>query len=237
MFKVKTALVTFIIFFNISSFAKLEKVTLTTGEWQPFVSQTLPENGIAAKIVTAAFAAVGIRVKYQWLPWKRAYNSALDGKADGSFPWSKATQREKNFLYSQPLVVSKTVFYHLKSKPFTWSHYSDLRGNTIGGSLGYSYGDAFAAAINKKHFKYQISKTDTLNLKKLLKGRIDIFPCSIEVCDTLIKQLGPEAKAKLTYYKEKPLETTSYYLIVSKKLGNHTKIINKFNKGLKLIGR
>ncbi|AKP72862.1 Bacterial extracellular solute-binding protein, family 3 [Piscirickettsia salmonis] len=237
MLKLKTALVTFTILFNISSFAKLEKVTLTTGEWQPFVSQTLAENGIAAKIVTAAFAAVGIRVKYQWLPWKRAYNSALEGKTDGSFPWSKVTQREKNFHYSRPLIISKTVFYHLKSKPFTWNHYSDLRGHIIGGSLGYSYGNAFEAAMSKKHFKYQISKTNTLNLKKLLKGRIDIFPCSIEVCDTLIKQLGPEAKAKLTYYKEKPLETTSYYLIVPKKLSNHTKIINKFNEGLKLIGK
>ncbi|ODN43268.1 substrate-binding periplasmic protein [Piscirickettsia litoralis] len=237
MLKLRSTLLILMMFTTATAFSAVEKVTLSTGEWKPFVSQTLTGNGSAAKIVTDAFAAVGIGVEYKWYPWKRAYKIALDGKSDGSFPWSKVAKREKDFAYSNPIIISKTVFYHLKSKPFTWSSYDDLKGKIVGGSLGYSYGTQFEAEVKKKLFKYQVAKTDIINLKKLLKGRIDVFPCSIEVCDGLIKQLGSEAADKLTYNKEKPLAESSYYLIVAKKLKKHKEIINKFNEGLKLIGK
>lgn len=221
--------------FSSLSFGAVETVTLSTGEWKPYVSHTLFGGGEVAKKVTESFAAVGISTKFEWLPWKRGYIVAKTGKVSGSFPWLKTEKTEQDFFFSKPILVSKTAFYHLKSKPLVWNGYADLKGKTIGGSLGYSYAKELKSEAKANSFTYQVAKSDIINLKKILKGRIDAFPCAVDVCNTLLKQLGGEALEKITYNNTKLFSEANYYLIISKKSKNSREIIKKFNEGLDLL--
>ena len=45
---------------------------LTSGEYQPYTSETLPHYGIDNRIFMAAFMNVGIEVKTEFYQWARA---------------------------------------------------------------------------------------------------------------------------------------------------------------------
>jgi len=45
---------------------------LTSGEYQPYTSETLPHYGIDNRIFMAAFKNVGIEVKTKFYQWARA---------------------------------------------------------------------------------------------------------------------------------------------------------------------
>ena len=84
-----------------------ETITLSTNEWPPFLSEKMPHNGVAARIVEEAFSAAGLSVTYVFLPWKRAYNDALSGAVDGSIVWSKTAEREKEMYFSDPVIETR----------------------------------------------------------------------------------------------------------------------------------
>ena len=154
---------------------------------------------------------------------------------NGTFPWMKNAEREKIFYFSKPIDVSKTVLFHLKSKPLSWKSYDDLKGKTIGGSIGYHYSDEFAAAAKAGKFNYKTAKSDVINLRKLLKDRLDGFACDVAVCEALLKaNFSAEEGAKITFTTT-AVDSTNMYLLVSKKLENGQEIIDLFNKGLEGI--
>ena len=44
-----------------------DKVNLTVGEWQPYISSELKNNGLICDIISTAFKQVGIKVEYRFL--------------------------------------------------------------------------------------------------------------------------------------------------------------------------
>ena len=69
---------------------------------------------------------------------------AKDGSWDGSAVWSESEERLQNFFFSDPVVNSSWVFFHLKSYDFDWSDYEDLTGVRVGGTVEYYYSDESA---------------------------------------------------------------------------------------------
>ncbi len=84
------------------------------GEWPPFVSENLEHYGLAARIVTEAFAAVGNDVRYRFYPWKRAYLETTQGDQDATAIWTKTPDREGEVLFSNPVLTADKVFFHLE---------------------------------------------------------------------------------------------------------------------------
>ncbi|WP_163831367.1 type 2 periplasmic-binding domain-containing protein [Spartinivicinus ruber] len=70
----------------------LQQVKIANGEWQPYTSNKMKNYGVVTHIVTEAFKVEGINVTYDWLPWKRAYQSVVDGKLDASPGWIQTEQ-------------------------------------------------------------------------------------------------------------------------------------------------
>merc|ERR1711879_299286 len=95
-----------------------ESLVLTNGDWPPYFSPQFKYGGFGSRIVTEAFAQAGIDVHYEYLPWKRAYESAKAGKFAGSVGWRKTPQREKYFYFSDPILTQNAVFFHKRGKHF-----------------------------------------------------------------------------------------------------------------------
>ena len=70
-------------------FASAETITLTNGEWAPYMGKKIKEYGISSFIVTRAFEKEGITVKFKWYPWKRAMKKAKEGTFHGTLVWKK----------------------------------------------------------------------------------------------------------------------------------------------------
>lgn len=212
-----------------------ETVRLTNGEWPPYLSKELEGFGVASRIVTEAFANVGIKVEYGFFPWARAYEIAKTGKWDGSVVWSYSDEREKYFYFSKPVVIRKMVFFHMKDYAFDWKTMQDLKGIPIGATLRYHYGTAFEEAEKSGLITVIRLPYDELNLRKLYHGRIKLFVGDELVTPTMIaKHFTLEQRSRFTHHP-KPLDVGGYHLILSKKVPENRNLIVLFNKGLEQI--
>lgn len=209
-----------------------ETIQLTSGEWPPYLSENLNGYGVVARIVTEAFAEVGITVDYGFFLWERAYNQAKAGRWDGSAIWLRNAEREKHFYYSDTVIENDVYFFHLKDYAFEWDRIEDLKGISIGGTDAYFYGGAFEAAENAGIIEVQRAARDQLNFRKLLRGRIQIFPINDVVGYYQIQQNFSSEQAKRFTYHPKPLYRRSLHLILSKKIEKNKRLITLFNQGL-----
>ncbi|MGQ5524407.1 substrate-binding periplasmic protein [Chitinimonas sp. PSY-7] len=205
-------------------------ITLTNGEWPPYLSEHLKYYGIASHIVTDAFTHAGVKVQYVFRPWKRAYLEAESGKFDGSVVWSYEKERAEKFHFSDPIFEGKSVFFHLKSFSFNWTTFEDLIPIRVGGTLGYAYEFEKVTAI-----QVQRADTDVDNFKKLLAGRFDIFPSEMNVGYATLQQNFTPAEVNHITYHPKAYNVVTYHLILTKSKPGSAELLAAFNKGLKAL--
>ncbi|MCP3921579.1 MAG: transporter substrate-binding domain-containing protein [Desulfobacterales bacterium] len=211
---------------------KANDITIDIGDWEPFTSSRVKNANITEKLVIEAFKLVKIKVNFKYYPWKRSLVNVKKGESVATFPWMKSKERDKQFYYSeQPVLKEKTVFFHLKYSGFKWNNYNDLKKYRIGGTIGYLQ----AEDLQKRGIKVQMVGIEDLNYKKILAGRIDAYPTSYFVGYYQINMLYGKQKASLFTHHPKPVMTSDYYMLFSKKIPNIKGIIEKFNDGLKKL--
>ncbi|SMF54540.1 amino acid ABC transporter substrate-binding protein, PAAT family [Pseudobacteriovorax antillogorgiicola] len=211
--------------------AHSETITLGNGEWDPYQSSTMDGFGYASKIVTEAFKKEGIDVKYNFYPWARALDSASKGKVAGTFLWGYKKEREKHFLYSEPILDVSYVFFYLAERKFDWKKIDDLKDKRIGTTIKYSYGEAFDKARAKGIFEADDSNSDETNFKKLLAGRVDIIPNDLDAGLSILRRNHKDEIKRVSYH-EKPVRNTPHYLLISRKHPRAEYLLAAFNKGL-----
>ncbi len=218
------------------SLADVNKIRITNGEWEPFLSNYSHEYGLASHIVSEAFRVEGIEVEWGFYPWKRSYVLAEKGTDwDASAVWWPSDDAREKFLLSDPVVGTSFVFFHHKDKKFDWDSMDDLKGLKVGTTRGYDYGPDFTAALKNEIFKAREVTRDELNLKMIVKGRIDIFPNDPVVGMSQVRNsLSPADAENITFHSKKFGETT-LHLLISKQNKNHTMLLETFNSGLKKL--
>lgn len=212
-------------------------VHISTGEFPPWSSESLKHKGFTNHVISEAFKLEGYDVEFTFYPWKRAYDSAKSGdRFQATSYWYPSDERAAEFHYSDPIQEDAVVFFHLKENPIPeWETLEDLNGKVIGATSGYTYTAEFWEAAESGRIEVEKAASDELNFKKLLKGRIDLFPSDPLVGQKLLNELfGPEVADKVTY-SPKPLIAPSGHLLVSKELKNAQKLISDFNKGLQKL--
>jgi polar amino acid transport system substrate-binding protein len=207
-------------------------VTLTNGEWLPYMSEHASHQGAVSRIVREAFALEGVQVKYVFRPWKRALVEAERGEVNGSIIWSTGatgSERERLFLFSDVVIEGSTVFFHLKNVAFDWNTYADLEHVSIGGTAGYEY------LFEGPNIKIDRAVSDEVNFHKLLAGRFTVFPSDLYGGLAVLKgHFKPDEVARVTYHP-KPYDVTRYHLIMSRKVKENAHYLELFNRGLKRL--
>ena len=213
-----------------------ETIRIAIGEWQPILSEQAPHYGFAAHVITEAFALQDIQVEYGFYPWKRAYMKSKQGASwDGTAVWLYNEERAKDFYYSNPVVPTTVSFFHLVDVDFDWESIEDLKNTKIGVTSGYSYGPDLDSAVRSGAVEAEESRTDTLNLQKLLKGRIEAFPGEVTVMYSLIRELfSPETAARFTHHS-KAILNQPQHLLISKSDPENERWIRQFNTGLQRL--
>ena len=206
-------------------------LTLTSGEWLPYISEKSPHHGPISRIVTDAFALEGVQVNYVFRPWSRAYAEAAFGSANGTIVWSAAkrdTDRRRTFLVSDPVLEGQSVLFHLKT--YQWSG-RPTAGVRMGGTAGYEY----VFDKNPDIVMDKSAVTDALNMRKLAAGRFDVFPANLDVGRHIMRnELSPE-QADLITWDPKPYNITQYHLLLNRKDPASRRYQALFNKGLKRL--
>lgn len=215
-------------------------VDISVGDWPPFVAESLPHNGFIAHLISDVFAAAGYQVEFHFRPWNRTYYEAATGQRDATAVWMFEPERAEDFYYSDPVLKERFVFFYLKDRSFDWDTLDDLAGKHLGGSLAYSYGPAFDAALERDVFKLHRVATNRQNFARLLLGRIDVVPEEISVgYHSLRRDLSPEQANRITHHPKPFLENDSFVLFprVSSRSQKLLKIFNETLEKFRSSGR
>jgi polar amino acid transport system substrate-binding protein len=213
-------------------------ITIATGEWTPFSGTELYENGFVLHVIREAFAREGIKVKYEFLPWERAYQAILgkDSTYLASAYWYRSSEREQECFYSEPINEEQMVFFFRKEKPLmNWNAYTDLAGYRIGTSLGITYPADFKQSLEQGPLEFEEAKDDISNFKKLLAGRIDLFPTTTIAGYELLRSNFTAAEVEQLDYNTKPLMTSTGHLLFAKNNPEAEKYLQLFNAGLEKL--
>jgi polar amino acid transport system substrate-binding protein len=159
----------------------------------------------------------------EFYPWKRAFDMATNGEA-GIFPLSKTEERLQIFEYSEAFNTDNIILVVLKGKEFPFQRIEDLKGKTLGISLGSSYGPEFERG-KKEIFTVEENSGDPgSRLKKLLAERVDavLVPSGkIELAYTI--QQDPELLAQQENFVILPvpfLEASPHFIGWAKTMNN-----------------
>lgn len=212
----------------------LTALTISAGEWPPFLSESLPHQGVVAHLIRDIFAEAGFSVSFTFLPWARAYHDTANGKYAATAVWMLAEERTKDFLYSAPVLSEQFVLFHLKQRHFDWQQLTDLRGLLIGGGLGYSYGPAFDQALDNKVFKMSRVSSVEQNFRRLAAGRIDVFAEEISVGYHTLNHQLPELAAVISHHP-RPLLINQSFLLFPQNNPDTAQLLQVFNQQLLLF--
>ncbi len=205
-------------------------VSLATTEWEPYVGEKLKNYGFTSEIICKAFKRAGYVAKFSFMPPKRVMQAVESGEYDAGYPAYYSTERAGRFDYSDPFAAGPVGFYKRRDRKISYNVLQDLAPYKIGVCLGFAYPKDFEAA---DYLKKEVAPDEKANLRKLLKGRIDLFLTDKLAAKTAINQFLPEGKAVLEFM-EPPLEVRKLHLIFGKKRDNKQKL-KAFNGGLKMI--
>lgn len=169
-------------------------------EWPPYASRALPQEGVASAVVSAVMQRRGLAASFDYFPWKRAVAAGANDPAYvGYLPTWRSAEREKTCYFSTPIANTSTVFAYLRDAPLRISSLADLKDVRVGVVAGYANGDDFDALVAGGLLKVDEGLSDSVNLKKLLAGRMRVVVIEKHVMRHLLAsgEFTPEERARV----------------------------------------
>jgi polar amino acid transport system substrate-binding protein len=154
--------------------AAASAVRLAAEEWPPFVSASLPENGMSGAYSSAVFARFGSTATIDYFPWKRTMEVGMnDPRYAGLLAVWRTPLRETQCYFSTPIGTTLNVLAYLKEAPVAVAALRDLGELRLGTVAGYSNGEEFDGLVRRGVLHVQEGVNDETNLRKLLIKRFD----------------------------------------------------------------
>lgn len=209
-----------------------DSIYLSTFEFPPEHPKSLPHQGVVSHIIELAFAQVNINIEWQYYPIPRAFMMAKSGRTDGTASYGYSEERMDGMYISDSIITSTTYFYHLKTTIFNWEQMKDLAGLKVGITSTLNYGEDFNNAVKEQIFTVDKSLHDDFNFKKLLAGRIDIFPMTSGIAEYSLTTRFPLGSLDKITHHNKVVRVYDSFIYFPKSLPNSKYLLNQFNKGL-----
>jgi polar amino acid transport system substrate-binding protein len=209
-----------------------KRVQLTTLEWPPYTSESLPEGGASVVVAKAAFAAMGYTLEVSFYPWSRAVGLGEAGEDfDGYFPRYYTADVRKSL--SEPMGAGPLGFAVKAGSEIEWQQLSDLATQQIGVVGGYNNTDEFDAAVAAGELNVMATTTDINNLRMLATDRLDMAVIDANVMDYLLLTQAPDIREALAFHP-RLLEDKTLHVAFSP-TARGAELLEVFNKGLEKV--
>lgn len=154
-------------------------------------AQTAAEiKGFVTDIVAELMHRAQVPYTLELIPWKRAYDNALTRVDHGVFSTTRTPQREDLFQWVGPIAENNWVFMGRGDSPIEIDDLQQARVYRIGGYLE----DAIADYLVEQGLQIEYVANDALNVRKLARSRIDLWPVVQLKGIWLAKQEGIQVK-------------------------------------------
>lgn len=209
------------------AFAQDVALDLAATEWPPFYGAELEDNGFMTEIVREAFDRAGYGAEVSFLPWSRAFEGTRDGRYDALFTMWYREDREADFIFSDPLPANELVLITRAGDEFEYVSFDALRGQTVGVVRGYAAPPGFEAA----GLDVSEARDDEENLRKLLRGRVDMILTDRIVAQHIINTQMPD-EAENFGWVSPPVHVDIQYLVVPRVADDAEALMADFNTAL-----
>ena len=181
---------------SVESFSA-ETITLVAEDnWYPYAALKGGKiTGLAVDVVEAAYAKVGISVKFISAPYSRCLMLARTGQALGCFnSTNDVTLRQQFVFHQEPLFKAVIGIYATVKAQAEAVRTHDLQGRTVGFTHEYTYGDEIESDTK---IVREVAPSDLSNLRKLLIGRSEYSLIYTRVADHLQIAYPNEFKGRI----------------------------------------
>lgn len=224
-------------FVILSIFSYAEEVLFVTGEWSPYTSEKMSNQGDSTELIKAICKEAGITPVFKFFPWARGEAMVESGEAFASFPYVATQDRKAKFYLSDVFQYGENVYMYYEANENITSNIknakslNDIKALTFGSMLG---------SFTKKEFDdRKIKYFEVGNMEQMLSmlkaKRIDMVIDEKAALYHQIKKSYPGEINKFKILSVSYGEKMSNVLIVSKKYKNSQGILKKFNEGLKKL--
>ena len=211
-----------------------QQVYMTSLEWPPYSGVQLAENGLSVAIAREAFAIMGYELVVEFKPWVRTVTTATkENRFIGYFPEYYFDTEE--FVFSHSIGTGPLGLVQNVQSPVQWASLADLKGLRIGVVQGYVNTEEFDELVEQGFLQVEASVSDSRNIHKVAKSRLDVAVIDTNVLDYLIS-VDPrrEVLDKRLEMNQKLLAVKQIYLAF-KNTPEGQAWRDIFNKGLKQV--
>jgi len=195
---------------------------------QEFAPLNYSEGGVVkgpvAEIIQKVCAEMRIDCPMRSLPWGRAQQEVMEGKAQGLFSIGWNTERAKWLYFSPAILNSEYGFFVRNDNPLAFKQNTDVKGYAVG-----VYGPSnTATALDKikaevKDITVDMTPGDEAAFKKLSAGRVQAVFSNRDVGYDVIQKLNI---VNVRYSGRQ--QTLKYYIGFSQKFTDK-KLVDQFN--------
>ncbi len=179
-----------------------DEIVIAADVWCPINCEPDSDKpGYMIEMARQIFAAQGHTVKYVVLPWSRAIEEARRGDIDGIIGAYKEDAPDFIFPTLEQGMLGD-VFYVKKDSDWTYNGLDSLQGKSLAVIQDYGYTDElnpYVEANLDNNAKIQaVDGEDALpiNIRKLVKGRVDVVVESAPVFWYTAASIGMKDKVK-----------------------------------------
>lgn len=208
-------------------------LALVTGnDYAPFSGEDLPQGGMMTEMVARAFKAVGLSYDMRFVPWKRGYDGVLAGKYVGTFPYIRTPERERDVLFSDPVMEVRQLVYISAKSSMEFRSPADFEGRVVCAPVGY----ALLPELQAMASAGQLSRESAADLPSCVRmvatGRVDAFVIDEHTGRAAVAKAGAKDSIRIA---ERPFSQVGLHLIVSKTNPEAAALLAAFNTGLKKV--
>lgn len=193
-------------------------------------------KGIDVDIIEELCKRLDVKCNVRFRPWKRVLLETELGNSDGGFSAFKTLERVAfaHFL-EYPVHYSTYSVFVKKGHEFPFRMLSDLYGKRIGINRGFKLSKEFDEAAATKKISVDEAGDMTVNVTKLMEGRISATVANYHETLFMLKKMGlSDQVVSLTPPVVPP---KGAYLMISKaaNIPNKMSLIEKMNRTLKAM--
>lgn len=182
--------------------ARAQTLVIAGDPWCPVNCEPDSERpGIFVELARDIFGEAGIEVEYRVVNWARALHAARKGQIDAVI--GAAPDDAPGFLFTPtPVSYSRMCFFTRSSSRWRYTAVDDLHDQRLGAVKDYSYGsllDDYLQTHGDDPARVQLAHGDqafSLNVDKLLSGRIDVMMANAWVMENRLREQGRSGRTR-----------------------------------------
>ena len=208
-----------------------KELRVTASPWSPYVSRSLPGNGVAVSIATAALQRAGYTSTFALQQWPDDLEKTRLGVYDMIASLWFTEERARDLVFSDPVMVNRIKLVVRADSDIKLSKPEALKGYRVGVVEDYAYTQGVYSKL-----RVEIIKAATVeeNLQRLLAGEIDIAVTDEQVAFYTLNHKIPDGIRKIRFARD-ALSTRKLSVAVSRKRSDAEQIVSDFNQALQAM--